>query len=268
MKIPKRLINWQSNSDNSLLLNIDNCYCKIYLLTDDIIRIRTSFNNDFLEESYVLTTTAWDDRFDELLANERQKINALTPLIEENEIALTLKTHTLQVIINKSPYYIQVQNNSGQIIYSDLKSRPYTQDQLGRVSHYSEIDIEQDCFYGFGEKTGAINKLRRRLVQNAKDTLGYDPEHSDPLYKHIPFYIKLNRQTQQAVGFFYHNTYESVFDMAVEHSNYHHRYSYFCADGGDLDLFILNGPSIAEVVERYTDITGKSAMLPIYGLVV
>jgi hypothetical protein len=66
MKIPKRLINWQSNSDNSLLLNIDNCYCKIYLLTDDIIRIRTSFNNDFLEESYVLTTTAWDDRFDEL----------------------------------------------------------------------------------------------------------------------------------------------------------------------------------------------------------
>lgn len=266
MKIPKQLINWKQNPDNSILISADNCYSKIYLLTDDIIRIRTSFSNEFLEESYVLTTTAWNDRFDELLVNERKKITALTPLIEEDEISLTLKTNTLQIIINKAPYYIQIQNNSGQTIYSDLKSRPYTQDQLGRVSHYTEIDIEQDCFYGFGEKTGAINKLRRRLVQNAKDTLGYDPEHSDPLYKHIPFYIKLNRKTQQAIGFFYHNTYESVFDMGVEHSNYHHRYSYFCADGGDLDLFILNGPSIAKVVEHYTDITGKSAMLPIYAL--
>ena len=82
MKIPKQLINWKQNPDNSILISADNCYSKIYLLTDDIIRIRTSFSNEFLEESYVLTTTAWNDRFDELLANERKKIAALTPLIQ------------------------------------------------------------------------------------------------------------------------------------------------------------------------------------------
>lgn len=266
MKIPKLFLSWQLNPDNSILINCDSSYTKIYLMSDDIIRLRTSFTNEFSEESYILTTTAWDDRFDQLLATERKKINALVPLTTENAHHLIISTATLDITINKSPFYIQIHDQQQNLVYSDLKSRPYTQDQLGRVTHYTEIDLENDSFYGFGEKTGAINKLRRRLVQNAKDTLAYDPEFSDPLYKHIPFYIKLNQQTQAAVGFFYHNSYESVFDMGVEHSNYHHRYSSFCADGGDLDLFIINGPSMAKVVEGYSEITGKSAMLPAYAL--
>ena len=266
MKIPKLFLSWQLNSDNSILINCDSSYTKIYLMSNDIIRLRTAFTNEFSEESYILTTTAWDDRFDQLLATERKKINALVPLTTENAHNLIISTATLDITINKNPFYIQIHDQQQNLVYSDLKSRPYTKDQLGRVTHYTEIDLENDSFYGFGEKTGAINKLRRRLVQNAKDTLSYDPEFSDPLYKHIPFYIKLNQQTQAAVGFFYHNTYESVFDMGVEHSNYHHRYSSFCADGGDLDLFILNGPSMAKVVEGYSEITGKSAMLPAYAL--
>lgn len=266
MKITKQLLNWQILPDNSLLLTCDDSFTKIYLMTEDIIRLRTSFSGEFLEESYVLTTTAWDDRFDELLANERKKTIALKPKINENEEQLNLATANLKITIHKYPFYIQIHNNAGELLHSDLKSRPYMKDQINRVYHYSECDIDNDHFYGFGEKTGNINKLRRRLVQNAKDTLGYDAEHSDPLYKHIPFYIRLNAQTQHAVGYFYHNTYESVFDMAVEHSNYHHRYSYFCADGGDIDLFICNGPSIARVIENYTTLTGKTAFQPIYSL--
>ncbi len=266
MKITKQLLNWQLLPDNSLLLNCDNSASKIYLMTDDIIRLRTSFSGEFPEESYVLTTTAWQDRLDEVIGSERQRLTALTPQINETNGELIFTTANLKIVINKQPFYIQIFNAAGELLHSDLKSRPYVCDQIGRVYHYSECGIEQDYFYGFGEKTGNINKLRRRLVQNAKDTLGYDAEHSDPLYKHIPFYIRLNAQTQHAVGYFYHNTYESVFDMAVEHSNYHHRYSYFCADGGDIDLFICNGPSIAQVVENYTTLTGKTAFQPIYSL--
>lgn len=266
MKLPKQLITYTINPDNSITLKCDACYVKIYLLTNDIIRIRTAFSDEFPEESYVLTTVAWKDRFDSLFSNERQKIIAIKPQITDTEANLHFTTDSLKITINKSPYYIQIFNNQEQLIYSDLKSKPYVEDQLGRIYHYTEIDIEKDYFYGFGEKTGSLNKLRRRLVQNAKDTLGYDPENSDPLYKHIPFYIKLNAETKHAIGLFYHNTYEAVFDMGVDHSNYHHRYSYYSADGGDLDLFVINGPSLAKVIEGYTSLTGKSAMLPAYAL--
>ena len=58
------------------------------------------------------------------------------------------------------------------------------------------------------------------------DAMGYNAKETDSLYKHIPFYIKLNRGTKQAVGYFYHNTAECDFNMGREKRNYWHRYSH------------------------------------------
>lgn len=54
--------------------------------------------------------------------------------------------------------------------------------------------------------------------------------------------------------------------MGREKRNYWHRYSSYSTNGGDIDLFLISGPSVRQVVERYTDLTGKSAMLPKYAL--
>ena len=43
-------------------------------------------------------------------------------------------------------------------------------------------------------------------------------------------------------------------------------HSRYRTDGGDIDLFLIAGPSVRQVVERYTDLTGKSALLPRYAL--
>ena len=68
------------------------------------------------------------------------------------------------------------------------------------------------------------------------------------------------------MGYFYHNTCECDFDMGREKSNYWKPHSRYRTDGGDIDLFLIAGPSVRQVVERYTDLTGKSAMLPRYAL--
>jgi alpha-glucosidase len=86
------------------------------------------------------------------------------------------------------------------------------------------------------------------------------------MYKHIPFYIKANKKSKHAIGLYYNNSYESVFDMGCEKSGYWPRYSYFCADGGDVDLFLINGPSMKKVIQRYTDLTGKTAFVPMQAL--
>lgn len=54
--------------------------------------------------------------------------------------------------------------------------------------------------------------------------------------------------------------------MGREKSNYWKPHSRYRTDGGDIDLFLIAGPSVRQVVERYTDLTGKSAMLPRYAL--
>ncbi len=111
---------------------------------------------------------------------------------------------------------------------------------------------EEDCFYGFREKAGILNKNKSFLRERATDAMDYDAEKLDTLYKHIPFYIRLSRGTKKAVGVFYHNSYDCVFDMGQEISGYWDRYCYYQTDGGDIDLFLINGPDIASVVDRYT----------------
>jgi alpha-glucosidase len=54
--------------------------------------------------------------------------------------------------------------------------------------------------------------------------------------------------------------------MGREKSNYWARYSYWRADGGDIDLFLLGGNTLAKVVDNYTLITGRPALLPKRGL--
>lgn len=247
---------------NGYLVKGDTADIKIIFMSDDIIRVRASFDRNFEEASYTLVTTAWEDRLDSLLAEERERIEALDIPFEENEKEIIFYTKTLKLVLAKSPLHFSIYKLNGEKLYSDLADRAFECDQLGRVSHYNEVDLQNDHFYGFGEKTGKLDKMGRRMRMSPKDAIGHDPEFGDPLYKHIPFYIKLNNNNHHAMGLFYHNSYDSVFDMGNEISGYWPRYSYYQADGGDIDLFFINGPKVEQVLDNYTQLTGKQAMPP------
>ena len=48
--------------DGAFLLHTDNANVKVCFVTDEIVRVRASFDHELAEESYVLMTTAWEDR--------------------------------------------------------------------------------------------------------------------------------------------------------------------------------------------------------------
>ena len=239
----------------------DGVELRVLFLTDDIVRIRAGFDGDFAEESYTLVTTAWEDRLDDFMKGIRKRIEPAAFTLEENDKAAVLQGAKLRVEIEKDPFRICVYDAEGTQLHADIVDLAYLEDSNHRRIHTSEIS-PRDCFYGFGEKTGRWNKAQKFMGMSPKDAMGYDPQETDSLYKHIPFYIKLNRDTRKAVGYFYHNTYECDFDMGREKSNYWKPHSRYRTDGGDIDLFLIAGPSIREVVERYTDLTGKPILLP------
>lgn len=247
-------------TENGYRIHGDNADVMLVFMTDDIIRVRVSFDRRFKEESYTLVTTAWPDRMDKMLAGERTRITALDVPCEETDKTLTFRTATLKLVFRKCPFSMLLYTADGELIYRDLRERAFEKDQLGRLSHYSRMDRAHDHFYGFGEKTGHLDKKGRRLRMSPKDAIGHDPESGDPMYKHIPFYIRVNDEQRHALGLFYHNSYDSVFDMGQEISGYWDRYCYYQTDGGDIDLFLLNGPSMAAVLDHYTLLTGRSAL--------
>ena len=254
-----------TKKDNYFSVMTDSVEIRILFLTDSILRIRAGFDGDFAEESYSLVMTAWEDRMDDFLKGRRTRVEAADAVLSDGDREAVIEGRNLKVVVEKDPFRICVYDKEGTLLHADIVDLAYMEDSNHRRIHTSEISPE-DCFYGFGEKSGSFNKAQKFMSMSPKDAMGYNPRETDSLYKHIPFYIKLNRGTRKAVGYFYHNTCECDFDMGREKSNYWKPHSRYRTDGGDIDLFLIAGPSVRQVVERYTDLTGKSAMLPRYAL--
>ncbi len=247
--------------DNYFSVQTDGVEIRLMFLTDSILRIRAGFDGDFAEESYSLVLTAWQDRMDDFMKKYRTRVTAAKATLTDGETEAVIQGKLLKVVVEKDPFRICVYDEEGTLIHADIVDLAYQEDSNHRRIHTSEINAD-DCFYGFGEKSGEFNKAQKFMSMSPKDAMGYNPKETDSLYKHIPFYIKLNRVTKKAVGYFYHNTYECDFDMGREKSNYWKMHSRYRADGGDIDLFLISGPSMSQVVQGYTDLTGKSALLP------
>ena len=260
MRVCRELQTYEKGKDFITLKT--NCVdIRIWFLTDEILRIRAGFDGDFQEASYSLVMTGWDDLMDDFLKDERKRVTPAEFSVEDLEDALVLQGKTLKGCVRKKPFSIEVYDEEGTRLHKDVVDLAYQQDSNNRRIHVSEIEPDDD-FFGFGEKSGEINKAGKFMKMAPRDAMGYNPKETDSLYKHIPFYIKLNETTKKAVGYFYHNTAECDFDMGREKSNYWHMHSTYRTDAGDVDLFLIAGPSVRDVVQRYTDLTGKSAMLP------
>jgi alpha-glucosidase len=62
----------------------------------------------------------------------------------------------------------------------------------------------------------------------------------------------------KAYGIFFDNTFSSSFDFAQERRNV----VSFWAQGGEMNYYFIYGPAMNDVVESYTDLTGKPHQLP------
>lgn len=183
-------------TENGYLIHGDAADVKLIFMTDDIIRVRVHFDKGtpMEEESYTLVTTAWPDRMDDLLKDERTRITALDVPCTEDEKCLTFETAHVTLKLFKKPFHFEMYDKEGKLLYQDLRERAFEKDQIGRLTHFSKVDREYDHFFGFGEKTGHLDKKGRRLRMSPKDAIGHDPETGDPMYKHIPFYIQCERE--------------------------------------------------------------------------
>lgn len=232
----------------------------VLFVTDDIVRIWARFEPESYGGSYSLAMTAWEESTDELLSRYRTRVSPpASEIIDESETVRILGAR-LEVRIDKNPFRIAVYDGEN-LMHQDVVDLAWREDMNNRRIHALRMNSD-DRFYGFGEKTGRLDKAGTVMSMNPRDSLGYDPKKTDSLYKHIPFFIKMDSETRRATGYFYHNSYECEFNMGRSISNYWPPHATYRVDGGDIDLFLIAGPSIREVVQHYTLLTGRSAMLP------
>lgn len=89
--------------NGAFLLHTDNADIKVCFVTDEIVRVRASFDHELAEESYVLMTTAWEDRMDELFKGERTRVEPFAAQVTEDDSTLTFATGKVTLVVDKDP---------------------------------------------------------------------------------------------------------------------------------------------------------------------
>ncbi|WNG33762.1 alpha-glucosidase [Archangium violaceum] len=125
-----------------------------------------------------------------------------------------------------------------------------------RISLHSPPD---EAWLGFGEKVGALDKRGMHFVFWNTDVVPHHPD-TDPLYQSIPFSLGLRDGV--AWGFFLDESWRMEVDVASEDRS-RVRWESF---GPELDTYLFAGPMPADVVRRYTALTGRPPLPPLWSL--
>ncbi|WP_413375650.1 TIM-barrel domain-containing protein [Alkalihalobacillus sp. 1P02AB] len=186
--------------------------------------------------------------------------------LEETNEQFAIYTGSLKVIINKKGLrmtWYTMSDGEWRLFTSDRQTQAYNfNGELGSsLKHYLKRDIHEQ-YYGLGERTGELNRHHGRFRNITIDAMGYDAQFSDPLYKHIPFYITRNPKTAFSYGLFYDNLAPGYFDLGRELDNYHNLYRYFEAESGDLDYYMIVGETVLDTVKLYSWMTGNTVLPP------
>lgn len=151
-------------------------------------------------------------------------------------------------------------SRDGKPLFSDRKPLSYNFDgEFGREScHYITREAGEKIF-GLGDKTGELDKAGRAFRIETTDCMGYNAAESDPLYKHIPFYICEN--SVGCYGLFYDTSDTSYVDFGKEINNYYPPYKYFKTEDNCLVYYVFFGSKLS-VLREFASLCGKQPLPP------
>ncbi|MCS6823013.1 MAG: glycoside hydrolase family 31 protein [Cytophagaceae bacterium] len=181
-------------------------------------------------------------------------------LLEEEEKYIIITSY-LECSINKKNLKITIIDKDGVLISEDEKGFHW-QEHLkygGDIVMYTRKIQSGERFYGLGDKPCDLDLRAKRFELWGKDTYAFGKD-TDPIYKNIPFFFGLHHKI--AYGIFFDNSFRSFFDFGMERPNV----ASFWAQGGEMNFYFIYGPSLIEVAEQYTLLTGKPELPPLWAL--
>lgn len=182
-------------------------------------------------------------------------------LTEEADLyRVTLQKY--QICVRKEDLKITILDNQNQLIVQN-SHQPYNLKYSIHKGYYScstNLEITPETYYfGLGDKTGNLCLNGYKYTNWCTDAFGFH-DKTDELYRSIPFFI--SQKFNATFGFFFDNTYRSHFDFGATNPEVL-KYS---AEGGELNYYFIGGKNQIEVIQNYTQLTGLSALPPIWAL--
>ncbi len=172
--------------------------------------------------------------------------------IENNAEFAELKSGNVSVRVTKGEFWaLDFLRNGQRITGSQLKNNGYVQDgNSDRNYMFERLDLGVgETVYGLGERFTALVRNGQTVETWNRDG-GTSTEQS---YKNIPFYL-----TNRGYGVLVNHPENVSFEIGSEKVSK----VQFSVEGEYLEYFVIDGPTPKEVLNRYTQFTGRPALPP------
>jgi alpha-D-xyloside xylohydrolase len=186
----------------------------------------------------------------------------LTCNIERSDTETKICSGELELAIQHKPFAftlstkdstVQQTPNDGHFV------RQYRLPPLAKLDQGWLVSLDlapSETVYGLGEKWSKLDKRGQLVRSYNHDALGVNAELS---YKNTPF-----AWSQRGWGAFVHTP--APVTHAVGFAPWSNRAYSILAEDEELDLFILKGKSGADILDTYTQLTGKAPVPPLWSL--
>ena len=231
----QKLNGWFNNSTLSLRqhLKTQQYYSAIQFITPNQIRIKSG-----LQKSDV----------------SQLETDVFEPYFMETEEELILKSHIVKLSVNKITQEFTLVRLPHEVLWKGRFSEgehPETNKQI--LELVSDINIEEH-FYGLGERLNGFDQKGKRVTMQLSDAWSRSNELA---YKAVPFYM-----SSRNYGFLVSTAERVIFDIGNERTNE----AKIIMPGQSAEFVIFASNSPLKVIEQYTDITGKSPIIPTWSL--
>jgi alpha-glucosidase len=233
-----------SREGNVFIFHASPAVMKVIVMDDDIIRVRVAQTGVFpIDFSWAVVDSDV----------EKVMINSI-----ETDSCLEIFTNSLRVCVLKNPVRISFYDKvTLRLINSDDLNKGMAWD--GDAVRVWKTIPSDELYYGFGEKTGTLEKSGYAMENWNTDIPAYKSTQ-DPLYKSVPFFMGIRKGN--AYGIFFDNNYKTYFDVGKESKTI----LSFGADGGELNYYFINGPTPKDVSQNYSKLIGTTPLPPKWAL--
>ncbi|WP_430534755.1 alpha-xylosidase [Listeria rocourtiae] len=167
----------------------------------------------------------------------------------DNEKAITIQSGNLKVIIDKENYALAFYGDGQLLTKSDVNGQGY-------ITSAEQNYIRERLDLGVGENIYGLGERFTNFVKNGQTVDIWNKDggtSSDQSYKNIPFFV-----SNKGYGVFVNHPEHVSFEVGSEHVSKNQ----FSVMGEALEYMIIYGPTMEEILRKYTDLTGKPALPP------
>ena len=179
--------------------------------------------------------------------------------VEDTEDTLTVTSGSLSLEIDRKNWRMRYLRDGRVITQSadrDLAmiKTNWTGDCYDLDGDLHDTYMRQQLSIGVGELLYGTGERFTPFVKNGQTVDIYNEDggtSTEQSYKNIPFYL-----SNRGYGVLVNHPERVSFEFATENV----AKAAFCVEGGHLDYFFFNGPTMKEALMRYTDLTGKPSL--------